>query len=499
MLETTLTVRHDQPIGTISPRLYGHFAEHLGRCCYDGLWVGTQSRIPNYEGFRADVVDALRAMPVPMLRWPGGCYADHYHWRDGIGSAEQRAIRLGMSCGLQVEDDNSLGTHEFIAFCRMLGAEPYLAGNVGSGTPQELCDWVEYCNTRVSTKLARERTANGAAEPFGVKLWGVGNENWGCGGNYTAEAYAEEYRHYATMLRHVDPTAELVAGGHDDAWNKTFIDFNQRYLQLMDHFSIHRYWIHGGPETDFTEEQYYGLLAEAHDTEDFVRRTADYIREALGTRTHRIGIALDEWGVWHPEARNWGPDNNLHRSPTTYEQAGTLRDAIATGIALEGFHHQCHVLSLANLAQIVNVLHAPVMTEGDKIWLTPTYYALQLHTPHIGAAALPVEVTQGDAMPGSQGNISAVTATASVKDGSTAVTVINRHFDQSASVKLMVSGTASVTQAQILSGDSPRAGNSIAHPANVKSVAMDVHAAGADQWRLELPPHSMVTIQFAAF
>ncbi|MFN8373864.1 MAG: alpha-L-arabinofuranosidase C-terminal domain-containing protein [Anaerolineae bacterium] len=491
MIETTLTVRGDSPIGTISPRLYGHFAEHLGRCCYDGLWVGKGSSIPNYGGFRADVVDALKAMPVPLLRWPGGCYADHYHWRDGIG---KRAVRLGMSCGLQVEDDNSLGTHEFIALCRMLGAEPYLAGNVGSGTPQELCDWVEYCNTSINTDLARERAANGSPEPFGVTLWGVGNENWGCGGHFDAESYAIEYRRYATMLRHVDPKAQLVACGHDDDWNRAFIKTNQRHLNLTDHFSIHRYWINGGPELDFSEEQYYALLAEAHDTENFVSRTAGYLRETLGSSKHRVSIALDEWGVWHPEAREWGPDA-APRSPTTYEQAGTLRDALAAAVALEGFHHQCDVLALANLAQIVNVLHAPVMTEGDALWLTPTYYALQLHTPHIGATALPVDVTHGTSMPNSY-NISAVTATASTNTKGTAVTLINRHFSQAASVTL-VAPSASVSSAQLLAADSPRAVNSVQNPNAVTPTALTVSADGPQRWRVELPPHAMATIQFA--
>lgn len=488
MIETTLTIRAGSPIGTISPRLYGHFAEHLGRCCYDGLWLGhIDTDIPTYSGFRKDVVDALRALPVPLLRWPGGCYADHYHWRDGIGA--DRPIRLGMSCGLQVEDDNSLGTHEFIALCRLLGAEPYLAGNVGSGTPQELCDWMEYCNTAVRTTLMRERAANGSLEPFGVKLWGVGNENWGCGGSFDAQAYALEYRRYATMLRHVDPQAELVICGHDDEWNQRVIDTSRRHLSLIDHFSIHRYWINGGPETDFTSEQYYGLLAEADDTENFVRRTADYLREARGESTHKIGIALDEWGVWHPEARAWGPDNALHREPITYEQAGTLRDALAAAAALEGFHRQCDVLALANLAQIVNVLHAPVMTEGDSIWLTPTYYALQLHAPHIGAAALPVEIAQGTSIPGAS---SAVTATASAKNGQTAITILNRHLDQEASVRFSAPG--SVKSARLLAADSPKAVNSLAAPDRVKPVDLPVHPDGAGQWRVEMPPHSMATV-----
>jgi alpha-N-arabinofuranosidase len=492
MIETILTVRADAPIGTISPRLYGHFAEHLGRCCYDGLWVGTQrSDLPTYGGFRRDVVDALKALPVPLLRWPGGCYADHYHWRDGIGAS--RPVRLGLSCGLQVEDDNSLGTHEFMALCQMLGAEPYLAGNMGSGSAQELCDWLEYCNTSVPTTLGKERAANGSAKPFGVKLWGVGNENWGCGGNYDAEAYAREYRRYATMLRHVDPTAELVACGQEDEWNAIFLDTNRRHLNFMDHLSIHRYWIHGGAETDFTEAQYYALLAEADETENFVRRTADMVRDALGSSTHRVGIALDEWGVWHPEARPWGPDNALHREPITYEQAGTMRDAVAAAIALEGFHHQCDVLTLANLAQIVNVLHAPVMTEGGAIWLTPSYYALQLHAPHIGAAALPVEVTRGVAIPGGP---SAVTATASRSDVGTTVTITNRHYDHAASVTLDAPSTARVAQARILAADDPRAGNSVAQPNRVVPAALEVGADGPNRWRVELPPHAVATIQF---
>ncbi len=494
MIETTLSVQSDNPIGTISPRLYGHFAEHLGRCCYGGLWVGkSNTDIPHYDGFRADVVDALKKLPVPMLRWPGGCYADHYHWRDGIGPLEQRAVRLGMSCGLQVEDDNSLGTHEFINLCQMLGAEPYLAGNVGSGSIQELCDWVEYCNSSVRTSLARERAANGSPQPFGVRLWGVGNENWGCGGNYDAETYAKEYRRYATMLRHVDPNAELVACGQEDEWNILFLETNRRHLDLMDHLSIHRYWIQGGPEIEFSETQYYTLLHEAHATEDFVRRTAEFIHQHLRSQRHRIGVALDEWGVWHPEARTWGPDNENHRTPITYEQAGTLRDALAAAIALEGFHRQCHVLTLANLAQIVNVLHAPIMTDGAAMWVTPTYHALQLHTPHIGATALPVEIIHSATLPG---QTSAVTATASMQAGKLAVTLINRHFDQPASVQLTTPTIAHVGDAVLLTAEQPNAVNSSNHPNHVSPVKMAVHADGTGCWRVELPPHAIATIQF---
>lgn len=488
-MNTTIHIKQNTPIGTISPRVYGHFAEHLGRCCYDGLWVGQGERgIAHIDGFRQDIVEALRALPVPMLRWPGGCYADHYHWRDGIGPADQRPVRLGLSCGLQVEDDNSLGTHEFLRLCALIGAEPYLAGNMGSGTPQELCDWLEYCNTRVNTSLARERAANGSPEPFGVKLWGVGNENWGCGGNYEPASYAREYVRYATMLRHVDPGAELVICGQEDAWNQTVMETVGRHANLIDHFSIHNYWINGGPEVDFNESEYYALLDEADATEAFIERTAAILHKATAGK-QKIGIALDEWGVWHPEARPWGPRGAISaREPVTYEQANTLRDALAAGIVLEGFHRQCQVLSLANLAQIVNVLQSVAMTEGNRMWLTPTYHVLRMHRPHLGATALPVEVSASTAAP-SKGQ--AVSATASQRNGKLAITVINRHLHEAASILLSdLSGTA---QGELLAAESANTVNDADHPNRVAPVALQLSHESAG-YRVELPPHSLATI-----
>jgi alpha-N-arabinofuranosidase len=495
-MDVTLKILTNKVIGSINPRLYGHFAEHLGRCCYDGLW---QRNSQGVYRFRENVVAALKALPVPLLRWPGGCYSDHYHWRDGIGPMDQRTRRLGMSCGLQVEDDNSLGTHEFIDLCTRIGAEPFLAGNVGSGTPQELCDWVEYCNAVVDTSLVRQRRTNGAPRPFGVKLWGVGNENWGCGGNFDAVAYAREYRRFATMLRHVDPKAELVIAGSGDAlatkdkpdtWNIELIQTLRPHLDLIDHLSVHVYWIHGGAETAFSSDEYYGLLAEAQRTEDFIARTAAMLREEASGRS--IGVALDEWGVWHPEAREWGPGSVRRRSPVTYEQAGTLRDALAAGVMLEAFHRQCNVLSLANLAQVVNVLQAPIMTEGEQMWLTPTCYAFNLHKPHIGAQALPVMVDQGDNLPD---GTSAVTATASTSAQGMAITLINRHYTNPAVVHFGAPGTS--CSGQLLSAPQVNAVNSIEQPESVHLVDLPVSRESANNWRVELPSHSMATVVIA--
>ncbi|KAB8141168.1 alpha-N-arabinofuranosidase [Chloroflexia bacterium SDU3-3] len=492
MSTTTLNVRTDAPIGVISPRIYGHFAEHLGRCCYDGLWVGLGEReIAHQDGFRADVVAALKALPVPLLRWPGGCYADHYHWRDGIGPVAQRPVRLGISCGLQVADDNTLGTHEFMRLCALLGAEPYLAGNVGSGTAQELCDWLEYCNTSVPTDLGKLRVANGAEKPFGVRLWGVGNESWGCGGNYDARVYGREYLRYATMLRHVDANTELVLCGFEHEWNAAILDEVRSHIDLVDHFSIHRYWVNGGPELNFTEQDYYTLLSEAQATEDFIIDTAQLIEQATGGR-HKVGIALDEWGVWHPEERAWGPGENIERrSPNTYEQANTLRDALAAAVALEAFHRQCNVLSMANLAQIVNVLHAPVMTEGGAMWLTPTYHALRMHTPHIGAQALPVEHAAGHTLPDGS---PAVTATASRSADGAAITVVNRHYNQSASVRIAGLGQWQQANGELLAADDPRAQNNAQAPQAVAPAALAVQAVEPGVWQIELPAHSMATV-----
>jgi alpha-N-arabinofuranosidase len=494
MSNTTLRIDVNAPIGTISPRLYGQFAEHLGRCCYDGVWVGRNADVPHQNGLRTDVLNALKDMPVPLLRWPGGCYADHYHWKDGIGPAEQRPRRLGMSCGITVEDDNSFGTHEFLELCRLLGAEPYLAGNVGTGTPQELCDWLEYCNSHLDTTFTQMRRANGQSEPFGVRLWGVGNENWGCGGHYDAVTYTREYRRYATMLRHVDPSAELVVCGFDDDWNVEVFQTLGKHYNLTDHISIHRYWIHGGAEVNFTEEEYYMLLTEADETEDFIKRTAEIIASETDG-SHRVGIALDEWGVWHPEARPWGPGEIERRDLSCgYEQAGTVRDAIAAAIALEGFQRQCNVLSMANLAQIVNVLHATVMTQGSAMWVTPTYYIFQLHKPHIGAQALPVHVENGSSLPDGS---SAVSAAASRTENGLAVTLTNRHFSAGAQVRLSANGGLRAGSGKIMAAGSPREMNSADEPEHVKLQPLSVSADGEGAV-IELPPHSVATVTFTA-
>jgi alpha-N-arabinofuranosidase len=507
MLEATVTVGAE-PIGVISPRIYGAFAEHLGRCCYGGLWVGPDSDISNVDGFRSDVVAALRALPTPFIRWPGGCYSEHYHWRSGIGPAAIRAASLGMSCGLYTSDSHALGTHEFMRFCELIGAEPYLAGNVATGSVQELCDWIEYVNSSTDSALTRERAANGRLGPWNVKTWGVGNESWDCGGRFDAVTYAHEYRRFARMIRDVDPRAELVAVGQEDEplpesgldpeWNARFLETLGPAANLVDHLSVHKYWIHGGPETDFDESQYYALLDEAEGTEGLIQRTWRTI-EAIAPPSHRIRIALDEWGVWHPEARDWGPGDVPRRRPPDLEQANTLRDALAVAVALEGLHRQCNVLSMANLAQVVNVLQAPILTDGPRIALTPTYHALALHRPHVGAHALPVEVEAAARTPV---NGTAVSATASVapNGSSGAVTIVNRHWNAPAEVRMRLTGMLDATagDSRLLTADAPNAVNVPGEAEQVFPRLLEVEVLGDATFRVSIPAHSMATIEFAS-
>jgi len=295
------------------------------------------------------------------------------------------------------------------------------------------------------------------------------------------------------VLRHVDPGAELVACGFDDAWNLELVETLGDKLKLVDHLSIHDYWFDGGPETDFDDDGYHRLLATARGTEAFVARTAAMLAEATGDK-RRIGVALDEYGVWHPEARPVNPYGIPFRTPITYEQANTLRDGLAISLALAGFHRQCNVLSMANLAQVVNVLQAPVMTDGDRIWLTPTYHALAMHTPHIGATALPAEVTAGDAL--ADGS-PVVSATASTTDRGLTVTLVNQHRTDGCEVTIATGPSGGSAIATILTAEQPNSQNGLDAPDRVSPQPLTVSADGSGGWRVELPPHSLATITIA--
>lgn len=487
-----LTIHAGETLGTISPYIHGHFAEHLGRCCYDGLFVGRDSPIPNEGGFRTDIIQALKAIGIPQLRWPGGCFADSYHWRDGIGPTESRPRTWAESCGLNVVEDNSLGTHEFIALCEAIGADPYLAGNVGSGSPQELADWITYCNGKADTSLARERAANGHPDPMNVRFWGVGNENWSCGGNYDAETYAKEYRRFATFLKMADHSVNLVACGWNDRdWNLKLIETMRNHLGLLDHVSVHQYWSNG-PAVGFSEDEYYASLQAAPLCEDVIRYTDEILRFFTAGRK-KIGIAFDEWGIWHPEAV--GGSN--------YEAPSTLRDAVVGAGVLDAFQRWCDRVSTANIAQIVNVLQALVQTEGEKMWLTPTYHLFALYAPHRGAQAVRAEIEDvltREVTPSAHwtaalpaGSLTLLSASASKKDGQLILSLSNRHKDAPQEVTVTVrEGRLTDGILRTLTGDA-NAVNTAEQPENVRVIESRVDAHG-DTLTLTLPPCSVQTV-----
>ena len=384
MPQATIDVLLNEPITEINPNIYGHFMEHLGECVEGGCWVGEGSQIPHDAGVRADVVHALKAINAPVIRWPGGCFADDYHWRDGIGPRADRPRTINMHWG-DVIETNEFGTHEFMSFCRSVGAQPYFCGNVGSGTPSELRNWVEYCNYPRDSTLARERAANGAAEPFNVLYWGVGNENWGCGGNFTPEDYGTEYRKFATYLRNwgAAPLVPIACGpnGNDLDWTRRF--FTKLKKDYGRGPSIHAYSAHyycgtAGTATDYTGSQWYELLHKAVQMEPLVVQQRA-LMDAFDPE-RKIGLIVDEWGTWHPPT----PGHN----PRFLWQQNTVRDALVAALTLDIFNRHADKVAMANIAQTINVLQALLLTDEHQMIKTPTYHVYDLYKDHMGGSAV---------------------------------------------------------------------------------------------------------------
>jgi alpha-N-arabinofuranosidase len=447
MPDAKITICLDEPIGVISPMLYGHFIEHLGGCIDQGIWVGPESSIPNTAGFRDDVLTALRKLEIPVLRWPGGCYADDYHWEDGIGPRKDRPRRVNLWWGQNVEN-NSFGTHEFISLCRYLGAEPYFGGNVGSGTVREMRDWVEYCNFPGDSTLARRRAMNGSPMPFGVKYWGVGNENWGCGGNMQPEDYAALYRQYSTYLRDFGEGANrtnltLIACGPDGnrpEWTRRFLrkllggeQFSTHCHTRLHAIAAHYYCGTAGTATEFSVEQWYELLEKAMRIEQLILDQRQVMDEFDPQRN--VGLVIDEWGTWHP------PSPNHH--PLHLWQQSTMRDALVAAITLNIFNRHADKLMMANIAQLVNVLQSLVLTEGEKMVLTPTYHVFETFKSHMGATAVRTEVecqTIPVAVDGERREMEPVTVSASVRRGMATITITNAHATRPTTLMLDVRG-----------------------------------------------------------
>ncbi|MEJ2149024.1 MAG: alpha-N-arabinofuranosidase [Chloroflexota bacterium] len=487
-----IVIHADRGAYQIERAVYGHFAEHLGRCIYGGIWVGEDSAIPNTRGIRDDVVEALRRIDIPVLRWPGGCFADEYHWRDGVGPRQARPTSINTHWG-GVTETNHFGTHEFMDLCGQLGCEPYICGNLGSGTVQEMASWVEYL-TVDGSPMADLRRANGREAPWAIRFWGVGNENWGCGGNMRAEYYADLYRRYATYCRDFGANRlyKIAGGANTDDYHWTEVLMREAG-RLMDGLSLHYYvvpgtWESKGSSIQFGEREWFAALEKTLYMDELITRHAAIMdRYDL---EKRVGLIVDEWGVWHDVL----PGTN----PGFLYQQNTLRDALAAGITLNVFNNHCDRVRMANLAQTVNVLQALILTEeaGSGLILTPTYHVFEMYRVHQGATLLPIDIacqtyTQDDRA------IPAISASASRDgEGSVHLSLCNLHPDKAVPVSCELRGvdTQSVT-GRVLTADSIDAHNTFDQPGRVRPAAFDGATHTPGSLEIDLPPRSVVVLK----
>jgi len=477
-----IVIHTDNEIGTVRPELHGQFAEHVGSCIYGGLWVGKNSPIPNINGYRKAAVEYLRELGIPVLRWPGGCFADDYHWRDGIGPVEKRPKRVNMHWGGYVED-NSFGTDEFIGFCREIGAEPYICGNVGSGTPAELRDWMEYCNFPSGSSLSDARAANGSPEPFKVRYWGVGNENWGCGGAMTGREYGDLYRRFAVFAPSFGGIKPfLIACGpnrNDAVWSRDFMSGLSPRL-LPDGFAMHYYAEGGMPSDAYSNEGMTAQLATFPLLEQAVIQQRALLDGYDSGRN--IALIVDEWGVHDrlasAEEKEYG----------RLWQSCTMRSALAVALGLNLFNRQADKLLMCNLAQMVNVRAPLLQTDGPKgqqCLRTTVYHVFALFKPHRAKKALRVET---------QNPSSAEFSVSASRAGSDLIlTFINARDGADVQVECSLRGErAGAASAQILHSDDSNAGNSFDHPDQISPQTHPVNLDG-ETVLIDLPRLSVVT------
>lgn len=479
---------------TISPEIYGQFAEHLGTCIYGGLWVGPDSPIPNTQGYRNDVLQALRDLKVPVLRWPGGCFADEYHWRDGIGPRNERPRMVNNNWGGTVED-NSFGTHEFFNLCELLGCEPYLSGNVGSGTVEELAKWVEYI-TAQDGPMATLRKENGRQEPWHLKYLGIGNESWGCGGDMLAPYYADLYRRYGVYCRNYNGNNlfKIASGAsdYDYNWTETLM---KKAAGKMDGISLHYYTCYTwsgskGKALDFTPAQYYWAVGKCLEVGDVIQRHLD-IMDVYDPR-HRVALLVDEWGTW------WDEEPGTIKGHL-YQQ-NTMRDAIVAALSLNTFHKYCNRVKMANIAQIANVLQAMILTRDDKMVLTPTYHVFKMYQSHQGARYIPLyiqspEMTAENERGSKPRQFATINATASEKNGVITLSLVNVDLDNECNVEIPLYGlSVKHIDGQILTAPTISGHNDFSTPEKVTIKKFHDARIKGNTLSVNLPSKSIVTL-----
>ncbi|MBK9338186.1 MAG: alpha-N-arabinofuranosidase [Lewinellaceae bacterium] len=493
LAQNRLTLNADLGRDTISRHIYGHFAEHLGRCIYDGFYVReNNTKIPNTDGVRTDIIEALKKLKVPNLRWPGGCFADTYHWKDGVGPKDKRPSMVNVWWG-GVTEDNSFGTHDFLNLCERIGAEPYLAGNVGSGTVQELSDWVKYVNHESGSPMTDQRKTNGREKPWNVKIWGVGNEVWGCGGNMKPEYYANIYRQYATFMTdwvNSDKLFRVASGANVADYNWTEVLMRDIPHQMLEGVALHHYsfveWEKKGSATAFSEEQYFKTMKTALRMEELVTRHSTIMDKYDPGK--KIALVVDEWGGWY--------DVEPGTNPAFLYQQNTLRDAMIAGTTLNILHNHCDRVRVANIAQTVNVLQSVVLTSGEKMLLTPTYHVMEMYNVHQDALLLPLDVHVGDYAFGDQ-KLPAVSASASRdKAGRVHISLVNIDPSRTQEVTVSLRGvSAKGVSGRILTSGKVQDYNSFDEPNKIKPAEYKGAVLKNDELKVTLPPVSVVVLE----
>lgn len=490
--KATVAIHPEQGKQVINKEIYGQFAEHLGTCIYGGLWVGENSSIPNIKGYRTDVFEALKKLKVPVLRWPGGCFADEYHWMDGIGPRENRPRMVNNNWGGTVED-NSFGTHEFLNLCEMLGCEPYISGNVGSGTVEELAKWVEYMTSEQGSPMAKLRKENGREKPWKVKYLGVGNESWGCGGNMLPEYYADLYRRYQTYCRNYDGNQlfKIASGAsdYDYRWTEVLM---QKAAGQMNGLSLHYYTVPGwtgskGSATNFTTEDYYWTVGKCREIEDVLKRHMDIMDKYDPQK--RVGLMVDEWGTW------WDEEPGTIRGHL-YQQ-NTLRDAFVASLTLDIFHKYTDRIKMTNIAQIANVLQSMILTKDDKMVLTPTYHVFEMYNVHQDATYLPLDVTCEREIVRDNRIVPMVSATASRnKDGVIHISLSNINLDEEQDITLTLDDVkAKSVSGRILTSNKIDDYNSFENSNVVAPKDFKGAKITKDGLKIKLPAKSIVVLE----
>jgi len=472
--QVSVSVDTGKPGPVINKNVYGQFAEHLGTGIYGGLWVGQNSSIPNTRGWRNDVVGALKELKVPLVRWPGGCFADEYHWRDGIGARNKRPVKVNTHWG-GVAEDNAVGTHEFFDLVEILGTEAYINGNLGSGTPQEMAEWLEYMTSDTKSSLAELRRKNGRKAPYKVAYFGIGNEAWGCGGNMKPEYYANLYNHYATFLKTPpDARPKMVASGGNDNDTRWTEVLSKEAARGTDGISFHYYtlptgvWEKKGAATGFPESEWFSTMQQTLRMDQHIKQNVAILDK--NDPEKKIGFYVDEWGTWY--------DVEPGTNPGFLFQRNTLRDAVVAALNFNIFHAHAERVRMTNIAQMVNVLQAMIITDKEKMLLTPTYHAYKMYIPFQDATSLPVAVDNDVAYSSNGKGVPGISATAArAKDGKVYIALVNTHPTRASDVTLNVAGlTVGGVAGQVLTADAMDAHNTFEKPQAIKPAPFSARA-----------------------